>query len=33
MRRGKRGAGSLTIHYYSDEELEGVLDRLGIGEL
>lgn len=32
LRRGKRGAGSLTIHYYSDEELEGVLDRLGIGE-
>jgi ParB family chromosome partitioning protein len=33
LRRGKRGAGSLTIHFYSDEELEGVLDRLGVGEM
>lgn len=33
LRRSKRGAGSLTIHFYSDEELEGVLDRLGVGEM
>ncbi len=26
-RRGRRGA--ITIHFYSDEELEGLLDRLG----
>lgn len=33
LRRSTRGAGSLTIHFYSDEELEGVLDRLGVGEM
>ena len=33
LRRGARGSGSLTIHFYSDEELEGVLDRLGVGEM
>ena len=33
LRRSPKGAGSLTIHFYSDEELEGVLDRLGVGEM
>lgn len=33
LRRSTKGAGSLTIHFYSDEELEGVLDRLGVGEM
>lgn len=33
LRQGARGGGSLTIHFYSSEELEGVLDRLGIGEI
>jgi ParB family chromosome partitioning protein len=33
LRRGAKGAGSLTIHFYSDEELEGVLDRLGVTEI
>ena len=33
LRRSARGTGSLTIHFYSDEELEGVLDRLGVGEM
>ena len=28
LRRSKRGAGSVTIHFYSDEELEGLLARL-----
>jgi ParB family chromosome partitioning protein len=28
LRRNKRGAGSMTIHFYSDEELDGLLDRL-----
>ena len=28
LRRGARGRGTLTIHFYSDEELEGVLERL-----
>ena len=33
LKRNAKGAGSLTIHFYSDEEFEGVLDRLGIGEI
>jgi len=33
LRRSPKGAGALTIHFYSDEELEGVLDRLGVGEM
>jgi ParB family transcriptional regulator, chromosome partitioning protein len=33
LRRGAKGGGSLTIHFYSDEELEGVLDRLGVTEV
>ena len=33
LRRSTKGVGSLTIHFYSDEELEGVLDRLGVGEM
>ena len=33
LRRSAKGAGALTIHFYSDEELEGVLDRLGVGEM
>ncbi len=28
LRRGRGGRGSLTIHFYSDEELDGVLERL-----
>ncbi len=28
LRRGKRGTGTLTIHFYSDEELERVLGHL-----
>ena len=28
LRRGSRGRGTLTIHFHSDEELEGVLERL-----
>jgi len=32
LRIGKRNQGALTIYFYSDEELEGVLDRLGVGE-
>jgi ParB family transcriptional regulator, chromosome partitioning protein len=32
LRLGKRNQGALTIYFYSDEELEGVLDRLGVGE-
>ena len=28
LRRGARGRGTLTIHFHSDEELEGVLERL-----
>ena len=32
LRRGRRGRGSLTIHFYSDEELEDVLGRLLDGE-
>lgn len=33
LRRSNKGVGALTIHFYSDEELEGVLDRLGVGEM
>ena len=33
LRRSRQGKGSLTIHFFSDEELEGVLDRLGMTEL
>jgi ParB family chromosome partitioning protein len=33
LRRSAQGKGSLTIHFFSDEELEGVLDRLGVTEL
>jgi len=29
--KGRRG-GHITIHFYSDEELEGLLERLGAGE-
>ena len=32
LRRSKRGTGSLTVHFYSNEEFEGVLDRLLGGE-
>ena len=32
LRRSRRGRGSLTIHFYSDEELGGVLERLLEGE-
>ncbi len=32
LRRGRLGRGSLTIHFYSDEELDGVLERLLEGE-
>ncbi len=28
LRRNKRGTGAVTIHFYSDEELEGLLARL-----
>ena len=28
LRRAKSGAGSVTIHFYSDEELDGLLERL-----
>ncbi|HJM74412.1 MAG TPA: ParB/RepB/Spo0J family partition protein [Dehalococcoidia bacterium] len=28
LQRTKRGNGSMTIHFYSDEELEGLLERL-----
>ena len=28
LRRSKSGAGSVTIHFYSDEELDGLLERL-----
>ncbi|MBM4415899.1 MAG: ParB/RepB/Spo0J family partition protein [Chloroflexi bacterium] len=30
LRRSRRGSGTLTIHFFSDDELEGVLDRLGV---
>jgi ParB family transcriptional regulator, chromosome partitioning protein len=29
--KGHRG-GRITIHFYSDEELEGLLERLGVTE-
>ncbi len=32
LRRGVRGRGSLTIRFFSDEELNGVLERLLAGE-
>ncbi len=32
LRRGRRGRGSLTIHFYNAEELESVLERLLAGE-
>jgi len=32
IRRGRRGRGSLTVHFYTDEELEGVMERLLAGE-
>jgi ParB family chromosome partitioning protein len=28
LKRGREGGGTLTIHFYSDEELEGVMERL-----
>ncbi len=28
LRRSQRGSGSMTIHFYSDEELDGILERL-----
>lgn len=28
LRRNKKGSGAITIHFYSDEELEGLLARL-----
>lgn len=28
LKRGRDGGGTLTIHFYSDEELEGVMERL-----
>ncbi|MDA0271358.1 MAG: ParB/RepB/Spo0J family partition protein [Chloroflexi bacterium] len=31
LRRSKQGKGSLTIHFYSDEELTGILERI-LGE-
>ncbi len=31
LRRGRRGRGRLVLHFYSDEELEGLLRRLGVG--
>ena len=31
LTKGRRG-GKITIHFYSDEELEGLLQRLGAGE-
>ncbi|MDA1010432.1 MAG: ParB/RepB/Spo0J family partition protein [Chloroflexi bacterium] len=31
LRRGARGRGSLTIHFYNDEELTGILERI-LGE-
>ncbi len=29
--KGRRG-GRITVHFYSDEELDGLLDRLGVAE-
>ncbi|MSQ41732.1 MAG: ParB/RepB/Spo0J family partition protein [Dehalococcoidia bacterium] len=28
LRRNRRGAGAVTIHFFSDEELEGLLERI-----
>jgi hypothetical protein len=28
LKRNREGRGTLTIHFYSDEELDGVLERL-----
>jgi ParB family chromosome partitioning protein len=28
LKRGRNGRGTLTIHFYSDEELDGVIERL-----
>jgi len=28
LRRGRGGSGSMTLHFFSDEELDGLLDRL-----
>jgi ParB family chromosome partitioning protein len=33
LQRNRKGTGSLTIHFYSNEELQGVLDRLGVNEI
>jgi ParB family chromosome partitioning protein len=33
IKRNKKGAGSLTIHFYGNEDLEGILERLGVNEL
>ena len=29
LRRTKRGSGAVTIHFYSDEELDGIIEQLG----
>jgi ParB family chromosome partitioning protein len=31
LRRNAKGRGKLVLHFYSDEELESILSRLGIG--
>ena len=31
LRRRKNGQGRLVLHFYSDEELESLLARLGVG--
>jgi len=33
LKQNRKGTGALTIHFYSNEELEGVLDRLGVSDL
>lgn len=34
LRRSKNGRGALTLHFFSDDELEGILERLlGAGQL
>jgi ParB family chromosome partitioning protein len=30
LRRRASGQGRLVLHFYSDEELDGLLDRLGV---
>jgi len=30
LQRNKRGRGKLVLHFYSDEELEAILERLGV---